>query len=210
VPFRRRGAVGLHISSETCCIAVEIHEYGFGSRDPHTGFACGYVNHKGRIVVDTQTQLASLTDHEARQCLDRIVSAMNATNPDLQLTSPNELGDILKDIAVSHGNLPFTPRRDAELSDTPKAVRLVLLEFLEDPNLRARLEAALRSDRPTLIDPITGALVMAGIIVVLTTRFNLKYKRGKEGKPEIEASVGRDASSEGIIKKFFGLFSSSS
>ena len=178
--------------------------------DPHTGFACGYINYKGEIVVDTQTQLASLTDYEARSCLDRIISGMNVSNPELQLTSPNDLGDILKNIAVSHGNLPFTPRRDAELSDTPKAVRLVLIEFLEDPNLRARLEAALRLDRPTLIDPITGALVMAGIIVVLTTRFNLKYKRGKEGKPEIEVSVSRDASSEGIIKKFFGLFSPSS
>ena len=137
---------------------------------------------------------------------NRILSAFKETNPELPITSSEELGNILKAAAPLITGDQLAPMADSGLRDAAKAVRFVLLEFHSDPELKPRLQAALSVDRAVLVEPITTALVMAGIVVVLQTRFKLKFKRDKNGKSEVEVSFEKPPSSEGIIKKILALF----
>lgn len=150
-------------------------------------------------------ELASLTDMEAAQCLNRILSGIKSKRKDIPVTSPNELSNILSAVAAKTGRA-LTPKIDEKLSNREKAVRVVLIEFLDEPDLKKLLERALASNRRVLVEPITTALVMAGIILVLKTRTHFKFKRDKNGKWEAEGSIDAKPSSEGLLKKFFGLF----
>jgi hypothetical protein len=160
-----------------------------------------------KINMDTLFELASLTDTEANHCLNRVLSGIKEAHPEIPLTSPEDLGSILQGAAIAMSAEYFKPKIDAKLIDGAKAVRMVLLEFLGDPELKARVEAALASDRHLLVvDPITQALIMAGIVVVLKTNFKMTFKRDKNKKSEFQVSIETKPSSEGIIKRFFSFF----
>jgi hypothetical protein len=156
--------------------------------------------------MDTLFELASFTDSEAQQCLNRILSGFQATNPDLPITSSSELASILKTAAPQITGDVFTPANDSNIRNRARAVRLLLLEFLSDEQLNVRLQAALTFTRPELIEPITTALVMAGIVIVLQTKFKLKYRRDKDKKSEIDVSFEKEPSSESLVKKILALF----
>lgn len=156
--------------------------------------------------MDILFELAALTDTEANQCLSRVLAGIREADPDIPITSPDELGGILKGAAASMGSEWLRPKIDANLGDNAKAVRLVLLEFLQDPQLKARLEAALAADRHVLVEPITTALVMAGIVVILKTNFKMTFKRDKNKKLEFQVSIEKKPSADEILKKFFSLF----
>jgi hypothetical protein len=156
--------------------------------------------------MDLKFELASLSDTEATQCLNRVLSGVKESRLDIPITSSDDLATILRSVAAAVGVKQVMPKVDANLQESARAVRIILLELLGDPELEARLEAALAADRRVLVDPITSALVMAGIVLVLSTRFNIKYKRGKVGRSEFEVSVTKKPSSEILIKKFLELF----
>ncbi|RDJ92924.1 hypothetical protein B4Q13_25465 [Lacticaseibacillus rhamnosus] len=58
--------------------------------------------------MDTLIKLASLTDLEARQCLNRVISGIWVTDPDMPLGSPPDLGGILRGVAEAVGAKPVT------------------------------------------------------------------------------------------------------
>jgi len=153
--------------------------------------------------MDVLVELAALTDAEAAQCLNRILSGAKARDANT-ITSPQEVGSILGAVAAQAGQ-PFTAKIDADLPEHAKAVRIVLLEF-RDPQLRGLLEGALASQREMLFEPITTALAMAGIVLILKTRVGISFKRDKSGKWEVEGNIESKAASEVLIKKFLGVF----
>jgi hypothetical protein len=156
--------------------------------------------------MDALIELASLTDREAEDCLNRILSSFKETNPEIPITSPDDLGGILHGAATTIGALEFVPKTDANLPLRANATRLILLEFYEEQKLRDRFEAALFANRRVLVDPITASIVMAGIVILLSTRCEMKYKRGKDGKSGFEVSLVTKSTSEALIKKFFSFF----
>jgi hypothetical protein len=193
----------LHKSLKSAILAPEIWQMSAKMDDPAVQQAHPRLQRK---AMDALIELASLTDREAEDCLNRILSSFNETNPEIPITSPNDLGGILRGAATTIGAVAFAPKSDANLADRAKATRLILLEFCEEQKLRDRFEAALSADRRVLVDPITVSLVMAGIVVVLSTRYEMKYKRGKDGRSEFEVSLDKKPASEALIKKFFSLF----
>ena len=156
--------------------------------------------------MDILLELSVLTDREANQCLSRVLAGIAAIDPEIPITSPDELGGILKEAAASIGTEGLRPKIDADLGDNAKAARLILLEFLQDPQLHARLEAALAADRRVLVEPITTALVMAGIVVILKTKFKMTFKRDSNKKSEFHVSIKKEPASDKTLRKFFSLF----
>jgi len=155
--------------------------------------------------MDSLLDLAFLTDIEAKQCLNRVLSSIKETCPEVPITSPDGLARILKAAATQMNHQRLSPKTDSNLQNPAKAVRLVLLAFREEPELNVRLEAALSADRQLLVEPITTALVMAGIVLVLQTRFKMTIKKDQKNKSEFEITFEKKPSSEGIIKKIFAL-----
>jgi hypothetical protein len=153
--------------------------------------------------MEILAELASLTDTEATQCLNRVLSGLKAKDIDMTV-NPDDLNGILNAVAVKAGR-PLTPKIDQKLPNREKAVRVVLLGFLGDPKLSKLVKGALTSSREVLLDPITTALVMAGIVVVLKTQIKIAISN-KRGKWQVDGRFVTNPSSEGLIKKFFNLF----
>jgi len=82
--------------------------------------------------------------------------------------------------------------------------RGVALEIASNPELAPKLEAALKQ-RKTLIEPVTTALVLAGIILVLQTDIEFEHTR-KAGKKSTRIVLKKTPTSENILQKLFGLF----
>lgn len=152
--------------------------------------------------MDVYQGLALLTDAEAEQCLNRVVNGVVVQRPELQelLRSPEEMA------AVTGRALPSV--EDAALPDRPKALRAVLAQMAEDYTLRPRLEGALQAARPTRLEPVTTALVLAGIVFVLSVDINVQYE-DEEGKRKLKVSVQKKPTADSILEKFFPFFQES-
>jgi hypothetical protein len=155
--------------------------------------------------MDLVERIDALTDYDAVQVLNRAVSGVAAADP--QIAKLQYLSEIWKQIA-SQTTTELAPRKDEQLGELPQqaeAARLVLREWAADAELASRVEAAIRADRKVLVEPITTALVMAGIIIALQTRVGLKVK-SKDGKMDVQLEVQKKPTADNIIKKFFSFF----
>ncbi len=74
-----------------------------------------------------------------------------------------------------------------------------------ETDLATRVEAAFKEDRKVLVEPVTTALVLAGIVILLQTRGELKVKQ-KDGHVDVELHVEKKSTADSIVKKFFSLF----
>jgi hypothetical protein len=78
-----------------------------------------------------------------------------------------------------------------------------------NPKLHSFVEGALANNRQVLVEPITTALVMAGIIFALNIEFTIKVSR-KDRKTEYDVHIGKVGTDKSIIIKLFSLFYSDS
>jgi len=79
-------------------------------------------------------------------------------------------------------------------------MRAILQEAANDPALAPRIEAWLTGSRKLLFEPITTTLILAGIVVVLSTSVKIEYEN-KDGKKHLKVSVDKKATPASLIKK---------
>jgi hypothetical protein len=115
-----------------------------------------------------------LTDRDANLVLNRIIGGLVPAEPELAL--PSDLKTVIVDLA-EQTQLSIKPDLDETVKDRPAAVRLLLAEFADNAETQSRLVAALNNDREVLVEPVTTALIMAGIVVLLQTHIDLKIKK---------------------------------
>ena len=156
-------------------------------------------------MADIFEQLALLTDAEIRNVLNRILEGYAARNPNVPIGDPEAL-DLLLKKAGEEFEQPIAPREDAKLGNRPRAERAVVVQLAGLPDQRPFVQGAIDNSRNVLIEPITTALVMAGIILVLQTQFDVKVSR-KGGKTDYEIKVGKKPTDGSLIKKIFSIFS---
>ncbi len=149
-------------------------------------------------------RLALLTDAEAHNVLNRIIEGYAARNPSIPVADEDALAGILIKIGEAAGEA-VAPRMDSELPDVAAAERSLLVELARNPSLRVYVIGAVESSRKVLFEPITTALVVAGIIFVLETEFDAKISR-KAGQTEYEVHLGKKPTDKSIIGKFFAFF----
>jgi hypothetical protein len=152
--------------------------------------------------VETYRQLALLSDRQAKLVLNRIISGLVPANP--ELARPSEVKAVMTEVAARY-HVEIKPNVDNAIKDQSEVIRLLLIEFVDSDELRDRLVAALQMDREVLFDPVTAALIMAGIVVLLQTNAHLAIKI-RDGKTSVDFSLDKKPTTEGLIKKFFGFF----
>jgi hypothetical protein len=83
-------------------------------------------------------------------------------------------------------------------------MRSVLTEMAQYPELAGRISAWLNNAEPKLIEPVTTALVLAGIVAVLQTdiQFGIQTKAGKK---HFTFKLKKKPTSYKILKRFFGI-----
>jgi hypothetical protein len=156
-------------------------------------------------MVDINEKLALLTDTQAHNVLNRVIEGFVARNPNIPVGDVKALTVILTTIGEAAGE-SVVPRIDSELTDKAVAERSLLVEMSRNPKQRGFVEGAIASNRQVLVEPITIALVMAGIVFVLETEYDVKVSR-KHGKTEYDVHVGKKPADRSVITKFFSLFS---
>jgi len=168
-------------------------------------------------------KLNELTDDEAERCLQVIIKGFSVRHGYEELiASEQQLQDVVQqynNLIMAHkqkevakppiGPSPPTtidPSKIEEPQKRAEGVRMVLHAIADDDQLRPFLDSWFESGRPTLVDPITAALVLGGIVFVLSTDLSFKAKKGKDGKVLWEGELKRAATKESFLSKFFSLF----
>lgn len=151
-------------------------------------------------------ELALMTDAEAEICLQGVMKGYAAVDPEFEALAPQpaQLREVLRSIADAVGG-SGSAMSEPSPAERPRAVRMVLVEMASEPKLRPRIEAWIGGSRDTLIEPITSALVLAGIVLVLSTSVDFKYET-KDGKKHFKIEIRRKPTTENLLGKFFGLF----
>jgi len=129
-----------------------------------------------------------------------------AARPEFEALAPQpaQLREALKSVADAVGRSAPAVGEPSP-AERPRAVRLILVEMASEPELRPRIEAWVGGSRATLLEPVTSALVLAGIVLVLSTSVDFKYEI-KDGKKHLRIEIKRKPTTENLLGKFFGLF----
>jgi hypothetical protein len=147
-------------------------------------------------------QLALLSDAEVHNALGRLIEGYAERNRNIPVQDAGALGSVLKQLAGSLGE-SITPRSDSELRDRARAERTILVHLTRNTKQRKFVQAAIDS-RPVLLEPITVALIMAGIILVLETEFDIKISK-KNGKRDYDVRIGKKPTDKSLIKDLFSI-----
>lgn len=151
-------------------------------------------------------KIALLTDAEAEDCIHGLLKGLTIENREYArlLQSPSDMEEVIKAAAVSAG----VSSPEVKAIDQPagvKVVRETLLELADDENFGPRVEAWIDGARPSLLEPVTTAVVLAGIILALSADVDVGYKN-VDGKKSFWFNLKKKPTSDGLLKKFFGLF----
>lgn len=147
-------------------------------------------------------EIALLDDAQAELCLNGILKGLSDADPNTKqlIQLPHEMTAVLSSCAAE-----FQLRTKVIGEPTPRnrpgAVRLILVELASAPDSVQRVNGWFKASRPVLLEPVTSALVLAGIIAVLSTRFKASYKGGK-----LELELEKKAATEQLLKKLFTFF----
>lgn len=118
------------------------------------------------------------------------------------LTSGELLAAALRQAADGAG---LSPGAIVEPRDKAEALRAIATALADEPSYAELLSNALAGGRATRVDPITAAIVLAGIVLVLQTRFDVGYDV-ENGKKKLHIKLSKAPTSESLITKLFGLF----
>lgn len=156
--------------------------------------------------MDLETKLSQLTDKEANDALQALVKNLTILKPEYAALVASEAGmqSVAREAATAVGAALdgiAEPSKDRQ----PAIVRQLLATAAGDPALRPSLENYLGGKRETLLEPVTTALVLAGIVLVLSTHVKVEAKK-KNGKTEWKVNIEKKPTSNPILKKFFALF----
>lgn len=153
-----------------------------------------------------QQKIAGLTDEEVEQCLNGLLNGLMVRNPEYErlLTSPQDMTEVVQVAAEGVGVAP-EQIIEAGSQNQHESMRLILIELAGTEEFGPKIEAWIDNERNTLLEPVTTALVLGGIIFALSSSIHFEYEN-VNGKKKLKVSFSKKPTSESLLKKFFGLF----
>jgi hypothetical protein len=157
--------------------------------------------------MDLKNGIKGLSDVNAADVLQRLVKSLVTNDPQLLelIQSEAAMRDLARDAAQRLLDTSIDVDAVPSTSD-PKLVKDMLLAFADDPVLSVKLQNVIAARRDVLFDPITSAIVLAGIVLVLSTHVEIEVGKDKQGKKHWKVKIEKKATPPSILKKFFGLF----
>lgn len=158
--------------------------------------------------MDVIQEIALRTDAEIEACLQGVFNGLAAQKEAYKrlATSPDDMKAVIT-AALGAAALPALPEGDAEDAKEARAraLRALLVEMAESPELRPRVEAQIARKRDMRFDPITSAILLAGIVMVLSTHIEIEYKN-EGGKKNLLVKVVKKPTDGSVLARFFDLF----
>lgn len=142
-------------------------------------------------------RVALANDQHARNALQVLLKGWTEDRPELAplVGSKQELERLVEESA----DLPKLLQ-----ADEASAARAILVQLAEDDAGAVRVDAAL-GERKKLIEPVTTALVLAGIVMLLSTEIEVDSKV-VDGKRSTNVHIKKGPTSDSILGKLFSLF----
>jgi hypothetical protein len=153
-----------------------------------------------------QSRIDGLDDRQVQACLQGILKGFVARNPIYSsvIVSSDQMLPLLRIVCDQFAGLSGSLDIVAGAKD-PNQMKLILNELALDTTTGPWVRAWLDSNRATLLEPVTTAIALASIIMLLSTHIKLDVTSTNE-KVKVSIHVEKKPSAEAIIKKFFGLF----
>ena len=144
-------------------------------------------------------QIRGLDNEAATKCLALVRKSLE-DDPEYGtvIASPDQAKEVLDKLGAKANDLSAVADTDPELA------RKILLMMVDDDELRPRVEAALEKQRYTLFEPVTTALILSGIVILLSTHIKVKYEN-RDGKKHVSVAVEKKPTDKTIIKKIISV-----
>lgn len=159
------------------------------------------------MSTNLHRKLALLTDEECAKCLNGLLQGLSIEKEDFGrlLETPDDIKSVIDEAGenkISSANL-----ENISQEDQSKALRVLLVELGDTAEYGPAIDAWTDSARDTLLVPLAVPLVLAGIVLVLSTDIKIEYKN-EDGKKKFHFKLEKSPTTEKILSKFFGLFGS--
>ncbi len=155
--------------------------------------------------MSLQDDVKALSDDDALACLNGVLKGLAAQSPELEglFAQPAEMDRAIREIPQAAGQpsllgLKVDPQQRAE------AARQVLA-VMADGDLAPRVRAYLDGARPKMLEPVSTALIVAGVVALLSTQFEGEVKQ-EDGQTSWHFKFKKDPTSESILKQILGIF----
>jgi hypothetical protein len=150
-------------------------------------------------------KLAVLTDNDCEKCLNGLLHGLSLEKPEYArlLASPEDIQQVIR--AAGENKIQPDNLNPTSPEEQSRAIRVLLVELADHDQFTREMEAWIDGARETMLVPLAVPLVLAGIVLVLSTDFQIEYKN-EDGKKKFGFQLKKSPTSEKILGKFFGLF----
>lgn len=153
-------------------------------------------------MARTET-IADLTDDQAAKCLQCMLKDYVEREGDIAQVIASDASTAIATIATKTLDEIDRKRLENISADDPVVVKQILRLMAGDPRFAERLDGCL-ARRNTLIEPVTTALVMAGLVILLSTHVKISYE-DKQGKKHLKILLEKASTPKEILKKILGV-----
>jgi hypothetical protein len=153
--------------------------------------------------MDRAEIIANLTDDQATKCLNCMLKDFAEREGDLAQVITSDAPAAITTIASRVLDDADAERLGSIRPDDPRMVKLILRLMAGDKRFAERLDGCL-ARRDTLIEPITTAIVMAGLVILLSTHVKISYEN-KQGKKHLKVFFEKTSTPKEILKKILGV-----
>jgi hypothetical protein len=157
------------------------------------------------MSITVHRKLALLTDEEAIKCINGLLHGLSIEREEFArlLQTPEDMKTVIQEAAENK----ISPIKLENISEEErsKAIRVLLVELADSDEFGRPMEAWIDGARETMLVPLAVPLVLAGIVLVLSTDIKIEYQN-EDGKKKLHFKLEKSATTEKILGKFFGLF----
>jgi hypothetical protein len=142
-----------------------------------------------------------LSNKEVDQCLQVVLKGFIARHSEYgRIVSAPEEAVAAMDAVVQQLGIS----KPSSKVETASTRRQVLALLAQDPATAPWVDAWIEGHRPTLLEPITTAIVLASLVMVLSANFAVDVET-KNGKTSLKVHIDKKPTANAILKKFFNL-----
>jgi hypothetical protein len=157
------------------------------------------------MSITIHRKLALLTDEEVTKCLNGLLHGLSVEQEEFArlLQTPEDMKTVIQ--VAAENTISQAKLENISEEDRSKAIRVLLVELGDTEEFGRPMEAWIDGARETMLVPLAVPLVLAGIVLVLSTDIKIEYQN-EDGKKKLHFKLEKSAITEKILGKFFGLF----
>jgi hypothetical protein len=154
--------------------------------------------------VSTAHLISELSDHDIERVLQLVAERLVQEVGELAADNEEDAREIIAASVSRYGGRSLSADDVAPAAVEPiSLVQATLTLLADDPATDGLVRGAiadLSEETQMVVDPITVAVVLVGLVAFLQTKFSLRVRR-KAGQVDVDVSISKDSASPETIKQ---------